>query len=258
TDEEKQKANELQENLEKPATKPTKGDTSDFDAKDAEANKKGSKENVKKTKGDTSDHDKKNAEADKKGSKENVKKTKGDTSDFNQKDAEANQKAQKENTKKTKGDISDVEKKNADAEAKMKEEVTKNLNMDPSKADAELDRVREKATKTEFKDVIVNIKESITRTVSNIFRHNGGTLSQETKRPKYHNGGSPAGLVAHRPKFDEIDARLLKNEMVLTQAQQANLFNFIRYSTIPAALLRFTLSERCYRSRSIRSTNKVE
>ncbi|WP_317188231.1 phage tail tape measure protein [Escherichia coli] len=239
TDEEKQKANELQENLEKPATKPTKGDTSDFDAKDAEANKKGSKENVKKTKGDTSDHDKKNAEADKKGSKENVKKTKGDTSDFNQKDAEANQKAQKENTKKTKGDISDVEKKNADAEAKMKEEVTKNLNMDPSKADAELDRVREKATKTEFKDVIVNIKESITRTVSNIFRHNGGTLSQETKRPKYHNGGSPAGLVAHRPKFDEIDARLLKNEMVLTQAQQANLFNFIRTANRPTTVAAF-------------------
>lgn len=246
TDEENQKADKLQENLEKPATKPTKGDTSDFDQKDAEANKKGSKENVKKTKGDTSDHDKKNAEADKKGSKENTKKTKGDINDFKAKDAEANAAAKKENTKKTKGDISDVKNKNSDAEAEMKREVTKNLNMNAAQAHDELEKVRKKATKTEFKDVIINIKESITRTVSNIFssaetkKHNGGTLSQVKTKPKYHNGGNPRGLAAgHRPKFDEVDARLLKNEMVLTQAQQANLFNFIRTANRPTTVAAF-------------------
>ncbi|MEK4697775.1 phage tail tape measure protein [Bacillus sp. FSL M8-0063] len=240
-DEEKKKADELQEKAEKDATKKTKGDTSDFDAKDAEANKKGSKENTKKTKGDTSDHDKKNAEADKKGSKENTKKTKGDTSDHEKKNAKADKDAQKENTKKTKGDIADVEKKNADAERKMKEEVTKNLNMDDKQAKARLAEIKREATKPEEKPVYIRVFESIQRTVSEIFsgaekRHNGGTLSQVTKRPKYHNGGNPRGLPAgHRPKFDEVDARLLKNEMVLTQAQQANLFNMIRTANRPSA-----------------------
>ncbi|EJS58123.1 phage tail tape measure protein, TP901 family, core region [Bacillus cereus BAG1X1-2] len=231
---------DMNNELEKPINKKTKGDTSDFDAKNAEADKKGSKENVKKTKGDTSDHDKKNAEADKKGSKENTKKTKGDTYDFDSKNAKADKDAQKENTKKTKGDISDVQQKNADAEAEMRREVQKNLNMDASQAHKELDRVKKEATKSETKNVFVNIKESIQRTVSNIFsnaekRHNGGTLSQVTKKPKYHNGGLPAGLAAgHRPKFDEVDARLLKNEMVLTQAQQANLFNAIKTASRPS------------------------
>ncbi|MDA2110737.1 phage tail tape measure protein [Bacillus cereus] len=230
---------DMNNELEKPINKKTKGDTSDFDAKNAEADKKGSKENVKKTKGDTSDHDKKNAEADKKGSKENTKKTKGDTSDFDSKNAKADKDAQKENTKKTKGDIADVEAKNAEAERQMKEEVTKNLNMDDKQAKARLDEIKKEATKTEFKQIVLNIKESITRTVSNIFgnaekRHNGGTLSQTTKRPKYHNGGSPYGLAAHRPKFDEVDVRLLKNEMVLTQAQQANLFKALETAKRPS------------------------
>ncbi|MGZ9651560.1 phage tail tape measure protein [Bacillus cereus] len=230
---------DMNNELEKPINKKTKGDTSDFDAKNAEADKKGSKENVKKTKGDTSDFDAKNAEANKKGSKENVKKTKGDTSDFNQKDAKANADAQKENTKKTKGDIADVQRKNADAEAEMRREVQKNLNMDASQAHKELDRVKKEATKSETKNVFVNIKESIQRTVSNIFsnaekRHNGGTLSQVMKKPKYHNGGSPYGLAAHRPKFDEVDVRLLKNEMVLTQAQQANLFKALETAKRPS------------------------
>ncbi|MED1059722.1 phage tail tape measure protein [Bacillus mycoides] len=230
---------DMNNELEKPINKKTTGDTSDFDTKNAEADKKGSKENTKKTKGDTSDHDKKNADADKKGSKENTKKTKGDTSDFDKKDAGANNKAKKENTKKTKGDIADVEKKNAEAERQMKEEVTKNLNMNDKEAKARLAEIKKEATKTEFKDVIINIKESISRTVNTIFgnaekRHNGGTLSQVTKKPKYHNGGSPLGLAAHRPKFDEVDARLLKNEMVLTQAQQVNLFNELRTANRPS------------------------
>ncbi|MGH1323550.1 phage tail tape measure protein [Bacillus pretiosus] len=230
---------DMNNELEKPINKKTTGDTSDFDKKNAEADKKGSKENTKKTRGDTSDHDKKNADADKKGSKENTKKTKGDTSDFNQKDAKANQDAKKENTKKTKGDISDVQSKNASAEEEMRREVQKNLNMNDSDAKKRLAEIKKEATKSETKNVFVNIKESIQRTVSNIFsnaekRHNGGTLSQTTKRPKFHNGGSPLGLAGHRPKFDEVDTRLLKNEMVLTQAQQANLFKALETAKRPS------------------------
>lgn len=214
-------------------------DMNDGLEKPAEANKKGSKENTKKTKGDTSDHDRKNAEADKKGSKENTKKTKGDTSDFDSKNAAADQKAQKENTKKTKGDISDVQRKNSNAESEMRREVQKNLKMDASQANRELDKVKTKATTPETKPVYVKVFESIQRTVNTIFgnaekRHNGGTLSQTTKRPKFHNGGSPLGLAGHRPKFDEVDVRLLKNEMVLTQAQQANLFKALETAGRPS------------------------
>ncbi|WP_235661765.1 MULTISPECIES: phage tail tape measure protein [Bacillus] len=238
-DDEKKKGDELQENLERDANKKTKGDTSDVNAKNEEADKKAQKENVKKTKGDTSDVNAKNAEADKKAQKENVKKTKGDTADFDSKNSAADEKAKKENTKKTKGDIADVEAKNADAERQMKEEVTKNLNMNDKEAKARLAEIKKEATKPEEKPVYIRVFESIQRTVSEIFsgaekRHNGGTLSQTTKKPKYHNGGSPLGLAAHRPKFDEVDARLLKNEMVLTQAQQANLFNELRTANRPS------------------------
>lgn len=66
-------------------------------------------------------------------------------------------------------------------------------------------------------------------------RHSGGTLHQ---LPKYHDGGNiekprdqeieSASLNSIiPPKHDEVDVRLLRNEMVLTQAQQASLFRMI-------------------------------
>lgn len=51
-------------------------------------------------------------------------------------------------------------------------------------------------------------------------RHQGGTL------PKLHIGGIPSQLQ-NPPSHHEIDVRLLRNEMVLTEAQQANLFRWI-------------------------------
>jgi TP901 family phage tail tape measure protein len=51
-------------------------------------------------------------------------------------------------------------------------------------------------------------------------RHQGGTL------PKLHVGGY-AKQLAESPKHNEIDVRLLRNEMVLTESQQANLFRMI-------------------------------
>ncbi|KIQ89864.1 tail protein [Bacillus sp. L_1B0_8] len=225
--------------LEKPTDKKVKTNIDEEKKKADELQEKSEKEAVKKTKGDTSDFDKKNAEADKKGSKENTKKTKGDTEDFKKKNAEADKAAQKENTKKTKGDISDAQNKNMTIEEEMRREVQKNLNMDASQAKRELDAVKKEATKAETKPLHIRVMESVTRTVSEIFssrekRHNGGTLSQTMKKPKYHNGGSPYGLAAHRPKFDEVDVRLLKNEMVLTQAQQANLFKALETASRPS------------------------
>jgi TP901 family phage tail tape measure protein len=69
------------------------------------------------------------------------------------------------------------------------------------------------------------------------FRHSGGTVHQ---LPKYHKGGNvnkpkeqeqqsakvPRGIQTP-PKRNEVDVRLLRNEMVLTQAQQANLFRMV-------------------------------
>lgn len=60
-------------------------------------------------------------------------------------------------------------------------------------------------------------------------RHSGGTL------PKYHSGGSP---VFDQPRADEIDVRLLRNEMVLTEEQQSHLFDMIRnYNTAAVSFL---------------------
>ncbi|WP_149236891.1 hypothetical protein [Bacillus sp. AY3-1] len=87
-------------------------------------------------------------------------------------------------------------------------------------------------------------------------RHNGGTLSQVTKRPKYHNGGNPRGLAAgHRPKFDEVDVRLLKNEMVLTQAQQAGLFNLLRTANRPTTAAAYGQSNQSKPSNNKTVTN---
>ncbi|QHZ52303.1 phage tail tape measure protein [Paenibacillus larvae] len=57
---------------------------------------------------------------------------------------------------------------------------------------------------------------------SNVSRHQGGTF------PKLHAGGSPMFSFGNAPKAHEIDVRLLRNEMVLTEAQQANLFALIK------------------------------
>ncbi|MGC4376206.1 phage tail tape measure protein [Fictibacillus sp. Mic-4] len=116
------------------------------------------------------------------------------------------------------------------------------------------DRLHRAATKSGSKNItlhsgnfsswLYNITKPVSKTVNLVGhaigsawnkitgkRHSGGTLHE---LPKYHNGGSPAldGLGGSferftPPKFDEVDVRLLRNEMVLTQGQQANLFRMI-------------------------------
>lgn len=51
-------------------------------------------------------------------------------------------------------------------------------------------------------------------------RHSGGSL------PKLHIGGVPDWL-SNLPNHNEVDVRLLRNEMVLTETQQANLFRLL-------------------------------
>ncbi|MEV2601952.1 hypothetical protein ABNF33_21520, partial [Paenibacillus larvae] len=61
-----------------------------------------------------------------------------------------------------------------------------------------------------------------THVIRRVYRHEGGTF------PKLHAGGSPMFSFGNAPKAHEIDVRLLRNEMVLTEAQQANLFALIK------------------------------
>ncbi|MBU5214960.1 phage tail tape measure protein [Heyndrickxia oleronia] len=55
--------------------------------------------------------------------------------------------------------------------------------------------------------------------------HTGGIVGREPL-PKLHTGGL-AAKFANAPLHNEIDVRLLRNEMVLTEAQQANLMRMI-------------------------------
>ena len=77
----------------------------------------------------------------------------------------------------------------------------------------------------------VSIIESISRNVTTNFyggnrpqRHQGG-LAGDAK-PKFHEGGVPA--LREFPKLhNEVDIRALKNEMILTEAQQSQLFRLL-------------------------------
>lgn len=243
-DEEKKKADELHEKSEKPATKKTNGDNSHVNSEIDKTDERAQKENTKKTKGDNSHVNAEIEKSDKRAQRENTKKTKGDNSHVNSEIDKTDGKAKRENTKNLKGNNSDANAKIDETDRKGKQEVTKPLFMNDKEAKARLDEIKREATKPETKDIFLNIKESITRTVNSIFnsadkRHNGGTLGNIATRPKYHNGGTPRGQrQPNQAKFDEVDVRLRDDEMVLTQAQQKNLFNMVRtFNSATAAQL---------------------
>ena len=59
-------------------------------------------------------------------------------------------------------------------------------------------------------------------------QHSGGIIHEPIG--KLHSGGFPSNLISdlqRMPQHNEIDVRLLKNEMVLTESQQANLMRMI-------------------------------
>lgn len=78
----------------------------------------------------------------------------------------------------------------------------------------------------------VHISEAVTRKVmesgykkNQLEYHTGGIVGRG-QMPKLHTGGL-ASQFANLPSHNEIDVRLLRNEMVLTEAQQANLMRMI-------------------------------
>lgn len=77
----------------------------------------------------------------------------------------------------------------------------------------------------------VSIIESISRNVTTNFyggnrpqQHQGG-IARDAK-PKFHEGGVP-GLREFPKLHNEVDIRALKNEMILTEAQQSQLFRLL-------------------------------
>lgn len=118
-----------------------------------------------------------------------------------------------------------------------KESKTKPVDADVSNADAAISGMEEKAKRPLWKKIFV---DWIGGSEPSGKRHNGGTVN--SFRPKYHNGGSPNAQrsqayaqMVRRPKFDEVDARLRKDEIVLTPAQQSNLFGMIKGYNIEQA-----------------------
>ncbi|MGM0971690.1 MAG: phage tail tape measure protein [Bacillota bacterium] len=83
---------------------------------------------------------------------------------------------------------------------------------------------------TIYKDVVIREKRYALVTtpgqsgrIPEGLRHNGGPVGTI---PKLHVGGLASRLMS-APLHNEIDVRLLRNETVLTEAQQANLFRWI-------------------------------
>ncbi|WP_404459458.1 phage tail tape measure protein [Sutcliffiella horikoshii] len=71
----------------------------------------------------------------------------------------------------------------------------------------------------------VNITQ-YTRTGASISQYHTGGIVGKEPLPKLHTGGLASQLQS-APLHNEVDARLLKNEMVLTEAQQSNLMRMI-------------------------------
>lgn len=85
---------------------------------------------------------------------------------------------------------------------------------------------------TIYKDVIIQEKRYARVTtpgqsgrIPEHLYHTGGIVGKG-QMPKLHTGGL-ASKFASMPNHNEIDTRLLRNEMVLTEAQQANLMRMI-------------------------------
>ncbi|MDW0113760.1 phage tail tape measure protein [Sporosarcina saromensis] len=94
----------------------------------------------------------------------------------------------------------------------------------------EADSLNEKLEKPITKKVSVweKITRFFTGDENKEKRHSGGIVG--SSEPKMHTGGRVAEVMdslKSLPMHNEIDVRLLRNEMVLTESQQANLFRLL-------------------------------
>jgi TP901 family phage tail tape measure protein len=114
---------------------------------------------------------------------------------------------------------------------KLGMDVTKKVTVVGGNAEAQ--RLHELLSQPAYKTVYVN-EANLQRGMRqnerayNNTRHQGGTLHDLI--PKFHEGGSPA--LSLPASHHEVDVRLLRNEMVLTEAQQASLFRMLDAPTV--------------------------
>jgi TP901 family phage tail tape measure protein len=215
--------------IEEEKTKPMDLNPSKANAKLVDAELKIQEEKVKPMDGNPTKLNIKIQEANKKQEEAKTKPLLGNPIDVLAKIQDADKKAQESKTKPILGNPLDAFSKISETDRKILEAKIKPVKADASSADATIASTNAKIEKPATKEVKVwysGIKEFFGG--DPVYKkHSGGTT--QAMKTKFHNGGSPTiNAQPNRAKFDEIDVRLLKNEMVLTAGQQENLFNMIR------------------------------
>ncbi|HDR6270995.1 TPA: phage tail tape measure protein [Bacillus cereus] len=210
-------------------TKPLDLNPSIANLKIIETNLKAEEAKTKPILGNPFDAFNKILQVDSKAERERVKAILANPADAFAKIAEADKRAQEQKTKPIDGNPTLANAKILETNRKIEEGKIKPVDANTSGGEVKIATMHKNAEKTATKEVKVWYSW-----VNELFggdpvykKHSGGTT--QAMKTKFHNGGSPSiNAQPNRAKFDEIDVRLLKNEMVLTSAQQENLFNMIR------------------------------
>lgn len=232
---------DLKKKVEEKANKKVDVEKSEADAKVKQLDKDATAKKVKEVQANTAPANSKIEDTDKKATAKKIKEVQANTAPANSKIADTDKKATEKKIKEVLANTAPANSKISETDRKAMEAKTKKIDADASKAKSEVSDLDSKATAPKTKRISLEWLGNLNPLK---YFHSGGTVgaspSNRSVRPKYHNGGNPRGLVGKGAKFDEVDARLLKNEMVLTQAQQANLFNFIRTANRPTTVAAFS------------------
>ncbi|MEI5921036.1 phage tail tape measure protein [Bacillus albus] len=224
----------LKKEVEEKAAKKADLDKKEADAKVKQLDKDVAAKKVKEVQANTAPANSKIEDTNKKATEKKIKEVQANTAPANSKIEDTNKKATEKKIKEVQANTAPANSKISDTDKKAMEKKTKDIKANTSDADGKISDLDRKASAPKTKKISLEWLGNLNPLK---YFHSGGTVgsspSNRSTRPKYHNGGNPRGLVGRGAKFDEVDARLLKNEMVLTQAQQANLFNFIRTANRP-------------------------
>ena len=224
----------LKKEVEEKAAKKADLDKKEADAKVKQLDKDVAAKKVKEVQANTAPANSKIEDTNKKATEKKIKEVQANTAPANSKIEDTNKKATEKKIKEVQANTAPANSKISDTDKKAMEKKTKDIKANTSDADGKINDLDRKASAPKTKKISLEWLGNLNPLK---YFHSGGTVgsspSNRSTRPKYHNGGNPRGLVGRGAKFDEVDARLLKNEMVLTQAQQANLFNFIRTANRP-------------------------
>ncbi|WP_088032787.1 phage tail tape measure protein [Evansella clarkii] len=95
-----------------------------------------------------------------------------------------------------------------------------------------IDALERRASRPITKRVTINATPGNRANVPIAAYHQGGIVGKQSgtlgEIPKLHTGGAVSQVMQDMPMHNEIDVRLLRNEMVLTEGQQASLFRMLQ------------------------------